>query len=318
MINPLYPFGPSCASSLTVALVLLFGGCDRPSASSSLERSASSFSEGGLAPGRAQGDPCGAWECRQYDTPADAFRVAIGRAPLVIGIGEAHAPRSARVPSAAKRFTEELLPVLRGRASDLLVELMQPPAGCEDASANVRARQTLITSQQAVDSQSDYVLLGARARSDGIIPDLLRPSCADLEAVQRAGDEAIAVSLETIARLSIVQAERLVDRARRSASDQGKAVVLYGGALHNDLTPAPERARWSYGPSLDGYVGGRFVAVDLIVPEFIGDDEAWRSLVWWAWWSSQDRAPLGARATLLHVGERSHVLIFPRTKAAAP
>ncbi|MDP9149018.1 MAG: hypothetical protein M3O36_03625 [Myxococcota bacterium] len=301
-----------------MALVLGFGGCDRRLASSS-RGSASSSAEGGAAAfPLARGEACGAWECTQYDSPAEAFRAAIESAPLVIGVGEAHPKRGARVASAAKRFTEELLPVLRGRASDLLVELMQPPAGCDEASADVRGRQTLVTSQQAADSQSEYVVLGARARSEGIIPDLLRPACADLEAIRRAGDEAIPVSLETIARLSVSQAERLVDRARSSASDQGKAVVLYGGALHNDLEPAPERARWSYGPALDAYVGGRFVAVDLIVPEFIGDDDAWRSLVWWAWWSSEDRAPLGAKATLLHVGARSYVLLLPRTRPSSP
>ncbi len=241
--------------------------------------------------------------------------MATAGAPLIIGIGEAHSLRDSKVPSAARRFTEELLPLLAGRASDLLLELMQPPAGCDDAAVEVQARQEPVTSRQAADSQRDYVALGERARSAGIVPDLLRPSCADLDAIRRAGDDAITVSLETIARLSVAQTERLVDRARRSQVDRGKAVVLYGGALHNDLMPDPEHERWSYAPALDAYVGARFVAIDLIVPELIGDDDAWRAM---AWRSSYDRGRLGGKCTLFRMGARSYVLVWPRTGPAAP
>ena len=69
--------------------------------------------------------------------------------PLVLGVGEAHAPKGATAPSSAKRFTEEMLPLLAGRASDLLLELMMPPAGCTDAAAEVRKKQEPVTSQQA-------------------------------------------------------------------------------------------------------------------------------------------------------------------------
>ena len=47
--------------------------------------------------------------------------------------------------------------------------------------------------------------------------------------------------------------------------------------LHNDLDPPPERATWSYAPALDAKTGGKLVAVDLVVPEFIVDDATWRA-----------------------------------------
>jgi hypothetical protein len=152
--------------------------------------------------------------------------------------------------------------------------------------------------------------MGERARALGIVPDMLRPTCADLEGVRRAGDDAIAASLELIARLSATQGARLVDRDARSDADRGKTVVLYGGMLHNDLAPKPEAARWSYAPELARRVGGRFVAVDLVVPEFIGDDETWRAL---PWWPHYDRRRLGRRATLFRTGAASYVLVFPAT-----
>jgi hypothetical protein len=88
-------------------------------------------------------------------------------------------------------------------------------------------------------------------------------------------------------------------------------VVLYGGMLHNDLAPRDDRsARWSYAPELASHVGGRFVAVDLVVPEFIGDDESWRAF---AWWPHYDRLRLGGKVTLFRTGEKSYVLVFAET-----
>jgi hypothetical protein len=114
-----------------------------------------------------------------------------------------------------------------------------------------------------------------------------------------------------IARLSVAQAGKLLERDERSDADRGKAVVVYGGMLHNDLQPAPERAAWSYAPALEGKVSGRFVAVDLVVPEYIGDDEVWRALPWVA---RYDRARLGAKTTLLRLSPQSFVLVFAETR----
>jgi hypothetical protein len=254
-----------------------------------------------------RGTPCGDLDCRQYASARDAFIDVLGADPLVVAVGEAHAPKGASVASAATRFTSDILPALADRASDLLVELMMPPRGCTDAAAEVREKHRAVTSLQADHDQNEYVAMGEAARSLGIVPDMLRPSCADIDAIARAGAGAIGASLELIARLALRQALRLIDRDATSETDRGKMVVLYGGLLHNDLAPRPDAAAWSYAPAVDEHVRGRFVAIDLIVPEFIGDDEPWRSL---AWWSHYDRARLGAKATLFRTGERSFVIVF--------
>jgi hypothetical protein len=270
------------------------------------------------APPVAGGTPCGgdgpggaAIGCAQFDSPREAMQAALAGDAKVVAIGEAHAPRGATAPSAAKRFTDDLLPLLVGRASDLLVELMMPPKGCADAAAEVRQKQAPATSQQAPTNQNEYVAMGDRAHALGIVPDMLRPSCADMDGVRDAGDDAIEASLEMIARLSTAQAEKLLDRDARSEADRGKAVVVYGGMLHNDLDPPPERAKWSYATALDAKTGGKLVAIDLVVPEFIVDDATWRGL---PWFSRYDRARLGAKTTLLRVNEKSYVLVFPETR----
>jgi hypothetical protein len=256
---------------------------------------------------RSHGVPCGDLDCRQYPSAREAFLDALSSDPLVLAVGEVHAPKGASAVSAAQRFTDDLLPALAGRASDLLVELMMPPAGCPEAATEVREKQRPVTSRQAPHNQDEYVAMGEKARALGLVPDMLRPSCADMDSVRGAGQDAIGASLELIAGLTRTQALRLVDRDARSDADRGKLVVIYGGMLHNDLAPPPGSAPWSYAPALDQHVHGRLVAIDLVVPEFIGDDETWRSL---AWTAHYDRARLGARATLLRTGDRSYVLVF--------
>jgi hypothetical protein len=152
------------------------------------------------------------------------------------------------------------------------------------------------------------VAMGERARELGVVPDMLRPTCEDMDGIRDAGDDAIGASLDLIARATLSQAKRLVDRDARSDADRGKVVVVYGGMLHNDLLPSPEAAKWSYAPELDAYVDRRLVAIDLVVPEFIGDDETWRSL---PWWPRYDKARFGAKATLLRTAQRSFILVFP-------
>jgi hypothetical protein len=303
---------------MLVALALL-AGCERTTPVSSVGPApvpstsglaSASASAQVAAPPVAGGVSCGEG-CAQFDSPRQAFLAAVAGDAAVVAIGEAHAPRGATATSAAKRFTEDLLPALAGRASDLLVELMMPPRGCADAAAEVREKQAPATSQQAPTNQNEYVAMGDRAHALGIVPDMLRPSCADMDGVNHAGDQAIEASLEMIARLTTVQTGKLIDRDAQSDADHGKTVVVYGGMLHNDLTPTPERAKWTYAPALDTKAGGRFIAVDLVVPEFILDDDTWRSFPWYA---RYDRARLGGRTTLLRTGPKSYVLVFPETR----
>ncbi len=291
---------------LFCALVAI-AGCDRRSAAPAAPTPSAEAS----AIVTDAGESCGALGCVQLATAQDALRIVLAEDPRVLAIGEAHAPGGATVPSAAKRFTAELLPLLAGRASDLLVELMLPPPGCADAAAEVRQRQAPATSQQAPTNQNEYVAMGERARALGIVPDMLRPSCADMDRVRAAGDDAIDASLELIALLSTLQlAARLVDRDARSPTERDKIVVVYGGMLHNDLAPSPEHAKWTYAPALDAKTGGKLVALDLVVPEFIVDDPTWRDL---PWVPHYDRARMGAKATLFRVAPRSFVLVLPES-----
>lgn len=282
-------------------------GAPPPIASASIALSASP------PPSAAPPAYCTTLGCRLFDTPAEAFRAVLDTKPLVLAIGEAHAQKGADVPSSAKRFTTDLLPLLEGRSSDLLVELMAPPKGCKKTAEQVQTKQKEVTEKQADTNQNEYVVMGNEAKKRGVVPDLLRPTCADLDAVDKAGEGAIAASLATIARLTKAKVGELLDRNEKAGAE--KIVATYGGAMHNDREPPPERAAWSFGPDLSARAKGRYVEIDLFVPEFIQDTDAWKKLEWYPHF---DRTKHPYKATLYNPRPGSYVLIFPKTVREAP
>jgi hypothetical protein len=272
---------------------------------------ATSASADGSASQVRPGVACGPLDCRQYDSVEEAFESTLADKPRLVAVGEAHAQKGTTAPSSAKHFTDQILPKLAGRASDLLVELMNPPKGCAPTTEVVRQKQEVVTRAQAPTDQGEYVAMGEQARHLGIVPDLLRPSCADLEAVKAAGDDAVMASLAMIARLTREQAKKLLDRDASTTGEAEKMVITYGGAIHNDLAPPAERAAWSFGPDLDAYTHGRFVAVELFIPELIDDSDTWKKR---AFYAHYDATRMGSKATVFREG-KTFVIVLPRSGA---
>jgi hypothetical protein len=253
-------------------------------------------------------EPCGALGCLAFDTPARAFAHVLAANPRVLAVGESHAQKGSEgVPSATRRFTEQFLPVLSGRASDLIAEIWVADPRCKkEQVARVQKEQQAVTQSQAGDNQNEFLTLGNEAKRLGIQPHVLRPSCEEYDAIVRAGPDAVGQMLEMITRLTAAKAKALL--AREDAA--GKMVVAYGGALHNDLVPRPGREGWSFGPDLSSHTGGKYVELDIIVREFIKDTESWRSLPWYPHF---DREKHPDRAVLFNPAPGSYVLIFPRS-----
>ena len=303
---------------LLVAAALVVAGCATkpPPASAGSSASPAAGSASAAASARAAtgtaGEPCGALECRSFTTAREAFEVVLAARPLALGIGESHAQRGSEgVASATRRFTDELLPALAGKASFLLVELMMPNDKCKKETKQVARQQAPATQPQAATNQSEYVALGTRARALGIVPDLLRPSCDDLTRITQAGADDIDLMLRMTATLTTGVVSDQLDRD--ATAGKGLMVVSYGGALHNDVSPKAGHEAWSYGPALAHKTGGRYVELDLVVPEYIRDSEAWTSL---PWYPHYDRARLGKRAVLLRVAPSSYALVLPESAPA--
>jgi hypothetical protein len=260
-----------------------------------------------------RGRPCGELGCLAFDDAEQAFAVVLAENPRVLGVGEAHAQKSAPgVPSATRRFGERLLPQLKGRSSNIVIELLLASGQCgKQREAAVAERQKPVTEPQAGTNQNQFVTLGKVAKGLSIEPHALEPTCEEYQAVLDAGSDDISRLLTLVADTTTREVDELLSRA---GTDPNQIVVVYGGALHNDASPGPERAAWSFGPHFDQRTGGRYVELDLIVPEFIKDTDTWRAL---AWYSHYDAERDGASAILFRPLPHSFVLIFPRTVAAA-
>jgi hypothetical protein len=268
------------------------------------------------APSSAAADPnapvaCGALACTQYPSAQAAFQAVLASKPRVLAIGEAHAQKGTEtIATATRRFTETLLPLLPETKSDLVIELLDPPRGCKKAVAEVKEKvEQPVTQPQSQGNQNEFLALGGKAKDLEVRPHVLAPSCEQFAKIADAGADGVVPMMELIANLSGALAMRILERNDKSSVDKG--VILYGGAMHNDLVPREGRESFSYGPRLSTEVKGSYVELDLIVPEYIKDNDTWRSLSWYAHY---DKSKLGDKVTLFEVSPKSYVLVFAVTR----
>jgi hypothetical protein len=272
--------------------------------------SASARNAGAVTPVAPVARACGALGCLAFATAGAAFDYVLQSNPRVLAIGEAHAQDSTPgIPSSTRRFAEQLLPKLAGRSKHIVIELLL--ANCKQQTvAQVKQQQAPVTEHQAKTNQSEFVTLGKVAERLGIEPQGLMPDCPEYEAVVNAGEDGVARLLSLVAAQTAKEVEALL-----APPDAPSDLILtYGGALHNDLNPRPGQEAWSFGPRLAAATQNRYLELDLIVPEFVKDTEAWRNLPWYA---AFDREHLSNEALLFRPAPNSFVLIFPKTEPGA-
>jgi hypothetical protein len=317
------------------ACAVAVGGPDAapaaPEPAASASAPSASAPPDGAAPapsaGAAQADrwrPCGAptpaadaapLDCQRLASPGAALSAILEvEKPMVLGLGEAHAQKGTEaIASTAWRTTEQLLPVLDGRAEDLVLELWVGAGACgAEQAAKVAEQQRPVTQDQAASNQNEYVALAQRAKDLGIQPHVLRPSCDEVERIAKAGDDAVVEMLTLITE----HMERKV-MALRGRPGGDRLVVTYGGAMHNDLAPQEGREAWSFGPALAKATADRYVEIDLVVPEYVKDTPAWTAQRWYPAWPAARDAPDGA-VTAIRVAPRSYAVVLPRGVTRQP
>lgn len=252
---------------------------------------------------------CGELGCLRFDTPEHAFDFVLASRPLVLAVGETHAQKGSEAgASTTKRFTDQLLPMLRERASDLVLELWVADGSCGQQEKQVAKQQAPVTQKQAATNTNEFVVLRDRAVALGLAPHVLRPSCAEYDRISKAGEDAVSEMLSMITRLTVRTVTARLEANTQQQRD--KIVLAYGGAMHNDLAPPPERAQWSFGGELQRTTNGRYVELDLIVPELVRDTDSWKALPWYRYY----RADAFPRDVLLYRPQPgAFVLIFPKS-----
>lgn len=247
-----------------------------------------------------------------FDTPTQAFEAVLESKPLVLGIGEAHAQKGSEgFQSTTVRFTQQILPWLAPKSSDIVIELMEPDQKCLKTADKVREEQKPVTQAQAGENQNEFITLGTRAKESGVQPHVLYPTCEQFDRIVKAGPDSVFVMLDTIALLTEQKAKALLLRNHK-ANDQ-RLVLLYGGAAHNDVTPRAGRESWSYAQNLQAFTKQRYVEVDLIVREYIKETEVWQQLPWYPHF---DKAAHRDKFVLFNPAPGSFVLIFPASDVA--
>lgn len=261
-------------------------------------------------PEPAAEEPCGALACRSFAEQEAAFRAVLRERPLVLAVGEAHALKQALgVPTTPRRFAERFLPIVAEMgATDLVVELLVPDPSCRQKSREVEREQAAVTEPQAETNQNDYVELGRAAARSGLGVHALETACADYDRILASAGDSVLVMLELIRNRTIDVVERLL--ALRRGQGRTPFIVVYGGAMHNDIVPKPGREDFSFGEELSRRTLGRYAALDLIVPEYIKQNEVWKAL---PWFEHYDAGRFGHRAILFSPEPASFVLVLPRS-----
>lgn len=247
--------------------------------------------------------------------------------PAVLGLGEYHQRAGqSGVPSSLHRFTRQLLPLLARQTSDLVIETWITDGDC---GANERQVVDDVTEtiKRPARTEDEIVSLIKRAQRWQIRPQILTLACDEYARLLVPGAVDYAGLLELTANKLRDKLKALVairsDPVRRAADDAIRAlggadtsgrelILVYGGALHNELYPPAEAAANSYGPAVSQAAGGRFVELDLFVPEYIEErDSLLREQPWFPLF---EREQSHRHALLIQRAERSYVIVFPRQR----
>jgi hypothetical protein len=222
---------------------------------------------------------------REYPDTASAVRAILEErdAPRVYAVGEYHPTLPLRGHPPIERFATEILPLLP--ANHLVIEAWGD-ASCSTAD-EVEAQIRVVTQRARVDISEQL----ARKQTHG-----LPMTCIEHSSMLDGKGRVDFYRLLALVSLKL-------EEATRSLLAVDRDVIVYGGALHNDLFPP-----WPFDELAYGHVLARDVGVlelDLVVPEVVKPIES----LW-----TEDWFPLVAEAadrTLVwERGEGSYVLIL--------
>jgi hypothetical protein len=255
---------------------------------------------------------CGEMWCELYATPKDAFASILAKTkPRIISVGEVHQTNtSTGVRSAISRFTKEMLPALTHKASDLIAETWVSSGDCgvEETEAVEEIEEV---TQRPVETEDEVVTLLKSARAINILPHILEVSCDEYRAMlDKEGELDSEKVLNLVTKLLAEKAKFL--HAKNESRKSKRIVVIYGGAIHNDLHPEEDYASFSYGKELDAASEERYLAVDLFVPELIDTDEEWKKEAWYPHFAKHTSK---TKTLVIQEDSSSFIVVFPRTPA---
>lgn len=238
-----------------------------------------------------------------------AALLALTRAqPRVIGIGELHVRTDRPGPSvsALARFSAEVLPAIGDKVSDVVVETWTVDPTCQQAAAGTKKIESNM--KRPVTTKSEIGALFGVARSRSITAHVMRLTCDDLGSF--AGDSALdAEKLLGLVTRELDRVTRSAVRYRDEHHESRPIILVYGGALHNDLYPFQSTKQWSYGVGVDDATGGRYLELDVFAPELVEHEPMYEQEPWYPLVAKAD----GRGVMLIERAPRSYLALLPRS-----
>lgn len=241
---------------------------------------------------------------REAATTRDAIALILGenRAPRVYAIGEYHPTRNAiAVTSPLARFTREIITLLEPHADHLVVEAWLDATCWKPQDTH---QQVLAATRRPATTSLEVRRLVERSQAMRMRAHTLPMTCIEYDAVVDASGH-----VDFLLLLQLVT-DKLVEATRPLLADPhgaDRAVIVYGGALHNDLYPRWPLEKLSYARALARELDGGVLEIDLVVPEIVAPLAMVRAEPWF---------PLLGRASPERVlvwrrGPASYVVILP-------
>lgn len=259
-------------------------------------------------------------ELHSYDSATAALRAILERAesdagkpPRVVAFGEYHQVKGkTHIRSAIKRFAEELWSTVQPGASDLVLETFIPEGNCGKEEKKVVADVDK-TIKRPETTENELVTLIKQAKAQGVQPHILQVSCKDYESVLNEKKQVDFVKMLKL--VNDLLEQRITEvRTRRLKAGVDKTVMVYGGAIHNDLYPQKELAPYTFGQSLTKTFPGQYLEIDLYVPEFVETDAAQRGQPWLPLYK---KAQKPGQVVVIRRGPASFILLFPKGQPPA-
>jgi hypothetical protein len=230
----------------------------------------------------------------------------------VVAFGELHQDTAgAGTRSALARFADDILPVIAPRASHLIVETWMTSGACGAAERQVTA-DVARTTRRPAETENEIVRLLRRARELGVAPHILEIGCDEYRALQGGGVGSSGAGGVDYDKLLELTGRHLGVAIRQALllprSPRRPLVLVYGGALHNDLYPDRETARYSFGPASYALARGAYREIDLFVPEYALRLAALRAERWYPVWRRRRQEP---GAVLIPRSAASLIVVFP-------
>jgi hypothetical protein len=254
-------------------------------------------------------DPIDEIPHREFARVAAAFDAILAEVPpvRVYAVGEYHVTDKVHVRTTPlARFTHDILGKLDPRAHQLVIESWAND-GCRGDSLN---RQVSDATGRGSGTAKELEALRIASYKLHVETHGLAVTCIEHSAMFDAHGNV------DFYRLLELVTDKLGDAAREAlAADPSRPVIVYGGALHNDLYPRWTLDGLSYALPLSRELGGGVLEIDLVVPEVVAGMRLVQTEPWYPLLSraAPDRVLVWER------GPSSYVVILPaQGEVAAP